>query len=110
MLGWIFLLSIASFIIGYIVNTFFVYIPIARIEKTIDRAASNVDKVSSDLDRVGRNVEHFLSVTEPQIFAKLDMIIQRLSALENCCSNQNQNPNNNQNNQTNNCRNCRNRW
>lgn len=95
MLSWIFLLSIASFIIGYIVNTFFVYIPIARIEKTIDKAAANVDKVSADLDRVGRNVEHFLTVTEPQIFAKLDMIIQRLSALESCCANNNPNRNRN---------------
>ena len=87
MLSWIFLLGIASFIIGYIVNTFFVYIPIARIEKTIDKAASNVDKVSSDLDKVGRNVQHFLDITEPQIFAKLDMIIQRLSNLETHCMN-----------------------
>lgn len=102
MLSWIFLLSIASFIIGYIVNTFFVYIPIARIEKSIDQGISNVDKVSADLDRVGRNVEHFLEITKPQIFAKLDMIIQRLSALENCC-------NQNQNNQNNNLK-CKNHW
>lgn len=90
MLSWLFLLSIASFIIGYIVNTFFVYIPIARIEKAIDQAINNVDSVTADLDKVSKNVQHFLDFTEPQIFAKLDMIIQRLSNLETCCL-QNQN-------------------
>lgn len=87
MIEWILLLSIASFIIGYIVNTFFVYIPIARIEKQIDKAVNNVDKVSADLDRVGRAVDQFINSNN--FNEKLDIIIRRLDNFEIFCNNSN---------------------
>lgn len=84
MLRWLLILSIASFVITLLLNIFFIYIPVARIEKSIDNATETVENVTNSVDEVGEKVDVVIETIGPEvikILPKLEEIIEKFCRL-----------------------------
>lgn len=85
MLRWLLILGIASFVISLLLNIFFVYIPVSRIEKSIDNAIDVVENVANSIDEVGEKVDVVIETIGPEvikILPKLEEIIEKFCRLD----------------------------
>ena len=74
MLDLVIILIVASFIIIVLLNVFFAYIPIDRIEKT----AKEIEPIAVKLEQVGARVDNIINQFGP----KLEMILDRFCQLD----------------------------
>lgn len=64
MIRWAIILSIIAFAIVVLLNVFFTYVPISRIEKTIDKAASAVEETAKKVDSTDETVNKIIDKIE----------------------------------------------
>lgn len=85
MIKWIIVLGIIAFAVGVLLNVFFTYIPVARIEETIEKAAADVEKVADAVDETVEKVDMLIDEVAPgilKILPKLEEILDKFCQLD----------------------------
>lgn len=74
MLSWILIIAVASFVIGLLLNIFFTYLPVSRIEKAVDNAVTNLTAVGTKVDTAADKVNDVVDTIEKGITVVEDIV------------------------------------